>query len=101
MSEVRDGDQKVQKYLISEMFYGRQEVHRYLISIISRNIFILIIVSRIHYSSFVSYGMFGKFFRLRDRVLGVKLGGRSPRLLKPWLQGCWLVGWLAFLFVLM
>ena len=30
MSEVRnDGDQKVvQKYLISEIFYGRQEVHK-------------------------------------------------------------------------
>ena len=27
----------------------------------------------------------GHFFRLRDRVLGVKLGGRSPRLLIPWL----------------
>ena len=27
----------------------------------------------------------GQIFRLRDRVLGVKLGGRSPRLLKPWL----------------
>ena len=31
MSEVRNSDQKVvQKYLISEMFYGRQEVHKYL-----------------------------------------------------------------------
>ena len=26
-----------------------------------------------------------QFFGLRDRVLGVKLGGQSPRLLKPWL----------------
>ena len=29
MSEVRNGDQKVKKYLISEIFYGRQEVHKY------------------------------------------------------------------------
>ena len=25
-----NGDQKVQKYLISKIFYGRQEVHNYL-----------------------------------------------------------------------
>ena len=27
--EIRNGDQKVRKYLFSEIFYGRQEVHKY------------------------------------------------------------------------
>ena len=38
---------------------------------------------------------FGEFFKLRDRVLGVKLRGRSlrsPRLLKPVLR---VAGWLS------
>ena len=30
MGEVRNGDQKVRKYLFPEIFYGRQEVHKYL-----------------------------------------------------------------------
>ena len=30
MGEVRNGDQKVQKYLFSEIFYARQEVRKYL-----------------------------------------------------------------------
>ena len=29
MGEVRNGDQKVRKYLFPEIFYGRQEVHKY------------------------------------------------------------------------
>ena len=29
MGEVRNGDQKVRKYLFSEIRYGRQEVHKY------------------------------------------------------------------------
>ena len=29
MGEVRNGDQKVRKYLVPEIFYGRQEVHKY------------------------------------------------------------------------
>ena len=27
---VRNGDQKLQEYLFSKIFYGRQEVHKYL-----------------------------------------------------------------------
>ena len=30
LSEIRNGDQKVQKYLFSKIFYGQQEVHKYL-----------------------------------------------------------------------
>ena len=30
MSEVRNGDQKVQKYLFHKIFLGRQEVHLYI-----------------------------------------------------------------------
>ena len=29
MDEVRNGDQKVREYLFPEIFYGRQEVHKY------------------------------------------------------------------------
>ena len=57
MSEVRNGDQKVQKCLISEIFYGRREVHKYLSY---REIFLYfckMVGSRIHYSSFASYVM--------------------------------------------
>ena len=31
MGEVRNGDQKVRKYLFPEIFYGRQEVHKYFV----------------------------------------------------------------------
>ena len=51
MGEVRNGDQKVRKYLFPEIFYGRQEVHKYVVLLL-----ILIVGSRsIHYSSFASY----------------------------------------------
>ena len=42
---------KVQKYLISEMFYGRQEVHKYLSNpeIFLYFLLILMVVSRIIY----------------------------------------------------
>ena len=58
MSEVRNGDQKVQKYIFSEIFYGLQNVHKYLSQ--SRNILVLLLLimvgSRsIHYSSCASY----------------------------------------------
>ena len=29
MGEVRNGDQKMRKYLFPDIFYGRQEVHKY------------------------------------------------------------------------
>ena len=53
MSEVRNDDQKVQKYLISEICYGRQEVHKYL----SYPEILLMVGSRIHCTSFASYVM--------------------------------------------
>ena len=40
MSEVRNGDQKVQKYLFSEIFYCRREVYNFM----SRNIFVLLLI---------------------------------------------------------
>ena len=35
--EVRNGDQKVRKYLFPEIFYGRQEVHKYFCTSVNIN----------------------------------------------------------------
>ena len=37
MGEVRNGDQKVRKYLFPEIFYGRQEVHKYFCTSVNIN----------------------------------------------------------------
>ena len=37
MGEVRNGDQKLQKYVFPEMFYGRQEVHKYFCTSVNIN----------------------------------------------------------------
>ena len=62
MSEVRNGDQKVQKYLFSEIFYDRQEVHKYLL------LLILMVGSRIHHSSFASYVMWHYYIKKKLRT---------------------------------
>ena len=38
MSEVRNGDQKVRKYLSPEIFYCRQEVHKYFCTSVNINV---------------------------------------------------------------
>ena len=37
MGEVRNGDQKVRKYIFPEIFYGRQEVHKYFCTSVNIN----------------------------------------------------------------
>ena len=37
MGEVRNGDQKVREYLFPEIFYGRQEVHKYFCTSVNIN----------------------------------------------------------------
>ena len=37
MGEVRNGDQKVRKYLLPEIFYGRQEVQKYFCTSVNIN----------------------------------------------------------------
>ena len=51
MGEVRNGDQKVRKYLFPKIFYGRQEVHKYVYTVNINGRF----TYTLHYSSFASH----------------------------------------------
>ena len=69
MSEVRNGDKIImQKYIFSKMFYGRQEVHKYLSYPEIFLFFLLILMAgsrSIHYSLFASHVMCHLLHRLR------------------------------------
>ena len=73
MGEIRNGDQKVRKYLFFEIFYGRQEVHKYSVVLLSsRFVFVLLLILMVGSRS-VCVCVFFPF------ILDIKFVGRTSR----------------------